>query len=101
MDDLITCIEAGLSQRASAEDRAPAVDACHSLTAMLAPDSEVPVQTGRTGSSGRSHLPPDQLLELVIARLRAMVPEHAAVKPVTRFQVPIIVPPPRLRGGVP
>ena len=82
MDDLIHAIQAAVAPEAPADARAAGIDACRTILNVLGatpgeplaatvPTSPSPIAS--IVASLRS-VPPDQLLDLAIAKLRSMVP---------------------------
>ena len=100
MDDLLDAIRAGALPDATPESRATAAVACRSILAALGEAPAVaPAQTTTPDIAGMvaalRGVPPDQLLELAISRLRAALPAGTslpAAQPVKFHIVPI---PPR------
>ncbi|MCW5803918.1 MAG: hypothetical protein KIT31_16205 [Deltaproteobacteria bacterium] len=99
---LIETIRAALAAEAAPEARAEGIAACRSVLAALGaeardPDAAAPpkIDVGPTAAAIAALVrstPPDQLLDLVIGRLRALVPaeqQHQAA-PHTRFNVPLV-----------
>jgi len=108
MDDLIESIKTAIANDANDEARAKGAVACRTILSTLqtqagepmapaAPMPEAPTATQIASIVGAlRQLPPDQLLDLAIARLRAALPS-AAEAPTTaptpvRFQI-VQVPP--------
>jgi hypothetical protein len=80
-DTLIDTIRAAVASDASAEARAAGVAACHALlTALGEPAPSSRVEPGPIATAVAQVLrstPPDQLLDMAIAKLQALVPPDA------------------------
>jgi hypothetical protein len=114
MENLIESIKSALASDASEEARLAGVQACRTiLTALETPAGE-PMGTATVSSSAAIEpssplqaavaalrgLPPDQLLDLAIARLKAALPAGAEAPQVRRLNVPLVAVGP-LHGGRP
>ncbi len=106
MDQLIATIRSAIADGATQETKREAAAACRAILAALDSDPGRPlslaaqVPTPSSPMAALAQLGPDHVLELVIAKLRRLVPADAApAVPKARFQVPMIVPPVRPRGG--
>jgi hypothetical protein len=81
MQNLVEAIQAAIAADASPDIRASGVTACRTILASLEPPaSRQPIEVGPTASAIAGLIratPPDQLLDLVIAKLRTVVPAEA------------------------
>lgn len=105
MDQLIDIIKAALADGATAEQKTAAAQACRTVASALdaepgkpiaapaAPDV-APAMPQSSPLAVLGKLAPDQALDLLIAKLRAAVPEQAAPERARGFKV-MIVPVPR------
>jgi hypothetical protein len=103
MDELLQTIRAAAAPDATEALRAAGAAACRTIqSALEAKPGEpigstaqpaTPMQTFVTALRG---MPPDQLLDLAIARLRAALPADADVSPVPKLNIPLL---PMPRGG--
>jgi hypothetical protein len=90
MDTIIDAIRAALAKDATPEARAAGVTACRSVLATLEPKQTStapafdPVEVAKLVTAARS-LPPDQLLDVAIAKLRGALPVGTEVPPVKPF----------------
>jgi len=110
MKDVIDAIEAAVAADATPEVRAAGVAACRAILAALDATSNVPPPPLTLPPSpviaelvaAVRRMPPDQLLDLAIAKLRAALPTDAAPSPpVAAPKFRIIQLPPHLGGGRP
>jgi hypothetical protein len=112
MDNLIEAIRSAIAPDATDEKRAVGAQACRTiLVALDTPAGETlkmptaPTVTAEPKSqlemvvTALRGLPPDQLLDLAIARLKAALPPGAEAPQTRRLNVPL-VPMPKL-GGAP
>lgn len=106
MENLIEAIKNAIAPNASDDARAVGAQACRTIlvaletpageplgapTAPVAPtDPASPLQMVATALRT---MPPDQLLDLAIARLKAALPPDAKVQPVKRLNVPLVAVP--------
>lgn len=84
IESLIAAIRAGMEQTASADARAAGASACRTLLAVLEAKPGQPLATPNAASVPASSVqtivtllrnaPPEQLLDLAIAKLRTLVP---------------------------
>ena len=86
MHDLIESIRTALAAEASAEQRAAGVAACRTILRALDATPGEPLTAEPTNASPLAAIlgalrgvPPDQLLDLAIAKLRAALPADAQV----------------------
>jgi hypothetical protein len=100
MVDFLEAIRAAIAPDATAEARALGARACRAiLTALeatagepLAPQSPVPASPVAAAVGSLRGVPPDQLLDLLIAKVRSMLPadtQVAPVQPLKFIHVPI------------
>ena len=98
MENIIETIRTALATSASTEQRAAGVTACHEALAALgaAPGQPTPAMPPiATMVAALRNVPRDQLLDLVIARLRASIPAGTEVtRPEIRFRLPAPLPKP-------
>jgi hypothetical protein len=97
MDRLIEAIRAATAADANDETRAAGASACRTMLAALeakpgeplapAPVTTDPIQTAVGVLRG---LPPEQLLDLAIARLKAALPPETQIEPVKSLRVPLV-----------
>ena len=93
MDQLIEAIRAAVAPSASPEARAAGAHACRTILAALdAPSGQplatpvpIPASPIATIVGALRGVPPDQLLDLAIAKLRAALPAGTDVAPVRPF----------------
>ena len=91
-ENLIETIRASLASDASPETRAAGVGACRTILAALgasAPSIEVGPTATAIATLIRS-APPDQLLDLVIGKLRSMLPAEAETVPTRKVAIPLV-----------
>ena len=96
MEELLESIRAATAADANAELRAVGVAACRTILAALDPTPDIPTATGiptttspiATMIGALRDVPPDKLLDLAIARLKAALPADTQLAPVTpiKFQ---------------
>lgn len=110
MDHLIDTIKNAIAQDASDEARAVGAQACRTiLLALETPAGEPlapPTETAAVAPTAALHavvaamrtMPPDQLLDLAIARLKAALPAGTEAPQTQRLLVPL-VPIAPMRGG--
>ncbi len=98
-DNLIESIRAAVAEGATAEARAAGAVACRTLIAALdakpgepltpeTPAPSPPTSPIAVAASALRGLPPEQLIELLIAKLRTMVPTDAQPA-VRRINIPL------------
>ncbi|MCA9678091.1 MAG: hypothetical protein KC464_23900 [Myxococcales bacterium] len=100
MEIHLETIRAAVAEGATAAQRQAGAAACRALYAALSPPPGVPLSVPHA-------LPPrvdvDQVLDVVIARLRSMVPDATATAAATGrtppLQIPLIVPPGQVASG--
>jgi len=99
MENLLESIRAALASDATPEARGAGIEACRAiLTALGATAGEplVPPRQVDVGPIAHSiatvirSTPPDQLLDMLVAKLRAAVPTDAKVDVPTKINIPII-----------
>ena len=113
MDTLIDSIRAAVADGATDDAKAAGAVACRAILAALEAQSGQPLagaasamaapiasSIGNAFSALRA-VPPDQLLDVVIAKLRAKLPADAALASATRPIAFHLVPLPRVGGRVP
>ncbi len=76
MTDLLDCIRIALAEGATPEQKQAGTAACCAVYAALSPPPGVPISVPH---AARPAVNVDQVLDLAIARLRAMVPTDAAI----------------------
>src|SRR5262245_13301514 len=100
---MVSTISVAVAPGATAEARAAGARACRTLLAALAARAGQPIAfPGAPPPSPLAGIAPDQALDLLIARLRALVPTEAPQSTPARpgLRIPIIQPPPRNGGSV-
>jgi hypothetical protein len=104
MDDLLEAIRAAVTAGAAPEARAAGAAACRSILAALDATSGQPMVTAAPASpapaianivSALRGVPPDQLLDLAIAKLRAALPAGVDVARPAPLNFNIVPIPPR------
>lgn len=103
MENLIEAIRNAIATDATDESRAAGVHACRTILVALETPAGAPMGAPTASpalAEPRSPLeaavsalrgvPPDQLLDLAIARLKAALPPDAKVDPVRRMNVPLV-----------
>lgn len=112
MENLIESIKNALASDASEDARASGAQACRTILAALETPAGEPLATATVSSSTTTPesspllaavaalrgLPPEQLLDLAIARLKAALPAGAEAPQVRRLRVPLVAVGPS-RGG--
>lgn len=98
MNELVEAIRAALVPEATIEARAAGANACRTILAALEADPGAPMATA--GGAPQSPVaaivgalrgvPPDQLLDLAIAKLRAAMPAGAEVPTATPLKFHIV-----------
>ncbi len=104
MEPLLEAIRAAVSPDATQEARAAGVGACRTILTALEASAGQPMTASPLAPQAPianivgllRGVPPDQLLDLAIAKLRAALPADAVVTPVRPLKFHIIPPP--LRG---
>jgi hypothetical protein len=102
MEELLASIQSGVLADASPEARASAVSACRTIISVLEATPGQPIVASAPINSTQiasmvgalRGVPPDQLLDLAIAKLRSVLPEGADVPKVTPLKFHIIPIPP-------
>lgn len=102
MEEAITAIRGALAPEANAEARAAGIAACRAVLGALEPTTTVAVAPPNAAAVAQivgalRGVPPDQLLDLAITRLRAALPPGTEVAPVKPIQFHLIQIP--KRGG--
>ncbi len=96
MDAVIETIRAAMAPNASPEVRASGAESCRTILAALGATQGQPLGAAAPAEAGPAataiaslirSTPPDQLLELAIAKLRAMVPADTSVPSVSAFKL--------------
>ena len=97
MDQLIEAIRAAVAPNASDETKAAGASACRTILSAFeakageplaaAPQPANPMQVVVSALRG---MPPEQLLDLAIARLRAALPQGTEVQPVKPLTIPLL-----------
>ncbi|HEY4243679.1 MAG TPA: hypothetical protein VGM88_27895 [Kofleriaceae bacterium] len=97
METIFDTIRAAIAREASAEVRAAGIEACRAILTTLGvkPDEQAPRQpeVGPLANAVAGLIkttPPDQLMDMLIAKLRAAVPAGAEVAPMHKINIPII-----------
>jgi hypothetical protein len=90
-ENLIEAIRASVADSASDEVRAAGAHACRALLAMLEPPPSPPplvpqLPVAAIAAAVRS-MPPEQLADLLIAKLRTLVPADAQAAPTNKFNI--------------
>ncbi len=80
MTDLLDCIRIALAEGATPEQKQAGATACCAVFAALSPPPGVPVSVPH---GPQTRLSIDQMLDLAIAKLRAMLPAEAAAQMTT------------------
>lgn len=94
IDTVLDAIRAALANDASDEVRTAGIHACRAILATLDPQPvtappAAPSPVAMIAAALRN-VPPDQLLDLAIAKLRAALPADADVKPTAAMRIPIV-----------
>ena len=105
MHDLLDAIHAAIAPNASADARAAGADACRTILTALDAAPGKPMNATATAQAspiativaGLRGVPPDQLLDLAITKLRAALPPDAEVAPVQPIRFHLVGRP----GGTP
>lgn len=98
MENVLDTIRAALVADAPAEARAAGIEACRAiLTALGAAQAEPqpprPPEVGPLAQAVAGLIrttPPDQLLDMLVAKLRAVVPADTKLEVPTKINIPII-----------
>jgi hypothetical protein len=105
MDELFTTIRSAIATDASPEARAAGAQACRTILAALEGTPGQPLVTPPTPSSpmqavlaALSNTPPEQLLDLAIAKLRSLVPADSQPQTIQSLRIPLVPVIPQ-RGG--
>lgn len=96
-DALVEAIRAALADGATVEIRAAGATACQMVLAALSakpgepladtPPDPTPLQSA---VAALRNVPPEQLLDLAIAKLKTALPPGTEVQPVPRFKIPLL-----------
>jgi hypothetical protein len=101
IEQTLTTIRASLASDATAAARAAGATACRSILAALEP-APVPAMINPTAIASAltalRGIPPDQLLDLAIAKLRGALPVGAQIAPACGFKMPFVPTPFPERG---
>lgn len=102
-DTLIESIRVATADGATDEARAEGASACRALLDLLDPKPDAPIAPAPMAqplpppnlpiaaiASAIRGMPPDQLADLLIAKLRTLVPAGAEVAPVHKLNIPFI-----------
>ncbi len=103
---LIEVIRGAIAAGASDEARVAGATACRALLAVLdakhiepnapaAPAAQAPSLPIAAIAQAIRNVPPDQLADLLIAKLRTLVPEGANAAPAHKFNIPLVKVPSR------
>lgn len=104
MDDLIEAIRTAVAEGATPEQRAAGAQACRTILTALEAEVGKPIAlAGAPAPSPLAGISPDQALDLLIAKLSAMVPpeRQGATEPPARgaergpLRISFVQPPPR------
>lgn len=102
MEQLLETIRAATAADASDEAKAAGATACRTLLAALEAKAGEPLAAQVAASNpvhaivgALKHTPPEQLLDLAIARLKAALPAGTEIAPVPPLRVPLVPIPPR------
>lgn len=108
MDTLLDSIRAAITDGATDDTKRAGADACRAILAALDATPVAPLAVAQTAPDpDRPHIPPtaagiataiaalrnipgDQLLDLAIAKLRALIPTEGAPTPPAAFRVPLV-----------
>lgn len=97
MEDVINAIRAAVAPDATADAKSAGIAACHAVLAALDATPGQPIGTAPIPATpvaaivgALRGMPPDQLLDLAIAKLRAALPADAQVVPVKPVAIPIV-----------
>jgi hypothetical protein len=103
MDNLIDAIRNAIASDANDEARALGAQACRTILVALETPAGAPMAASTASTaiaeptspleaavSALRGLPPDQLLDLAIARLKAALPPETKFEPVRRLNVPLV-----------
>lgn len=98
MDNVLETVRAALAPEATAEARAAGVEACRAILATLGatPSEAQPPRPPETGPLAQAvaglirTTPPDQLLDMMIAKLRAAVPAGAEPPASQKINIPFV-----------
>ena len=96
METVLETIRAALAPEATGETRAAGIEACRAiLTTLGATAGEAPRQpeVGPLAQAVAGLIkttPPDQLLDMLIAKLRAAVPTAAEATPARKINIPFV-----------
>ena len=103
MDNLIEAIRSAIASEADDQTRAIGAQACRTILVALETPAGEPLKAAPATSpltepksaleaavSALRGVPPDQLLDLAIARLKAALPPDTKVDPVRRLNVPLV-----------
>jgi hypothetical protein len=102
MENLLEAIRNAITSDANDEARALGAQACRTILVALETPAGEPMKAATAGMlaepksplevavSALRGVPPDQLLDLAIARLKAALPPDTKVDPVRRLNVPLV-----------
>lgn len=96
IETVITTLRNALAPDASADVRAAGATACRAVLATLEPTAQSPVSDAlnpaavATAVAALRSVPPDQLLDLAITKLRAALPAGVQVAPVAPLKFHLI-----------
>lgn len=99
MENLLESIRAALVPEATSETRAAAIEACRAILGALGATPGEPLAAPRQPDIGPTahaiasvirSTPPDQLLDMLVAKLRAAVPADAQVPTTHKLNIPMI-----------
>jgi hypothetical protein len=98
MENVLDTIRAALAPEAPAEARAAGIEACRAVLTALgaAPAEPQPPRPPEVGPLAQAvaglirTTPPDQLLDMLVAKLRAAVPADTKLEVPTKINIPII-----------
>ena len=99
-DRLLEAIRKAVAEGADDAARATGANACRALLSVLAPPPE-PIATAAPTPAAPNlpiaaiaqairNVPPGQLADLLIAKLRTLVPEGANAAPAHKFNIPLV-----------
>lgn len=101
---LVEAVKAALADDATPEAKAAAAAACRTLVAVFQADQGEPLASAPSASPAvamAQHMagaPPSAVLDAVITRLQALVPDEPAAVPTPALRIPF-VPIPKTPGG--
>jgi hypothetical protein len=105
MENLIEAIRAATASDATPDARAAGAQACRTILAALEATPGKAIETGSQPCTSLQAIvtalrgmPPDQLIDLAITRLKAALPAGTEIESVPRLNVPLIAVP-KIGGG--